>query len=123
MSENKDNKKSEKPKKDSEKGGTFNRRDILKGLATIPVFGPFLYAFFRKKWLDDLRKKEILAELGMNGEAPAVPPKAILKKSGELIRLGIIGFGGRGEALAHAAGFAHPDMSGKTSWIKGWRLF
>jgi predicted dehydrogenase len=72
-----------------------------------------LYAFFRKKWLDDLRKKEILAELGMNGEAPAVLPKATMKKPGDLIRLGIIGFGGRGEALAHAAGFAHPD------WIEG----
>ncbi len=113
MSEDIDNKKSEKPKKDSGKGGTFNRRDILKGLATIPVFGPFFYAFFRKKWLDDLRKKEILAELGMNGEAPDVLPKATMKKPGELIRLGIIGFGGRGEALAHAAGFAHPD------WIEG----
>jgi predicted dehydrogenase len=45
----------------------------------------------------------------MNGEAPAVLPKTTLKKPGELIRLGIIGFGGRGEALAHAAGFAHPD--------------
>lgn len=109
MSEEIDNKKSEKPKKDAGKGGTFNRRDILKGLATIPVFGPFFYAFFRKKWLDDLKKKEILAELGMNGEAPAVLPKSTMKKSGELIRLGIIGFGGRGEALAHAAGFTHPD--------------
>ncbi len=109
MTKDKENKKSEKPKRDTGKSETFNRRDILKGLATIPVFGPFLYAVFRKKWLDDQRKKEILAELGMKGEAPAVLPKTTLKKPGELIRLGIIGFGGRGEALAHAAGFAHPD--------------
>ncbi len=109
MNKETDNKKSEKPKKDAEKGKTLNRRDVLKGLATIPVFGPFLYAFFRKKWLDDQRKKEILAELGMNGEAPAVLPKTAVKKPRGLIRLGIIGFGSRGEALAHAAGFAHPD--------------
>jgi len=61
MSEEKNNKKGEKPKKEAEKSGTFNRRDILKGLATIPVFGPFFYALFRKKWLDDQRRKEILS--------------------------------------------------------------
>jgi predicted dehydrogenase len=109
MSEKKDTKKGEKPKKEAEKSGAINRRDVLKGLATIPVFGPFFYALFRKKWLDDQRKKEILAELGIPGEAPAVLPKASVRRPGGLIRLGIIGFGGRGEALAHAAGFAHPD--------------
>jgi len=89
--------------------GVIGRRDILKGLATIPIFGPFLYAMFRKKWLDDLKKKEILAELGISGKAPVVLPQATMKKAGQLIRLGIIGFGGRGEYLARCAGFAHPD--------------
>jgi len=88
---------------------SLGRRDILKGLATIPVFGPFLYAFLKKKLSDDFKKKEILAELGISRKAPAVLPKTILKKPKELIRLGIIGFGGRGEALVHGAGFAHPD--------------
>lgn len=88
---------------------SLGRRDILKGLATIPVFGPFLYAFLKKKLSDDFKKKEILAELGISKKAPEVLPKTALKKSKELIRLGIIGFGGRGEALVHAAGFAHPD--------------
>lgn len=88
---------------------SISRRDILKGLATIPVFGPFLYTLLKKKFSDDFKKKEILAELGISEKAPAVLPKTILKKSKELIRLGIIGFGGRGEALMHAAGFAHPD--------------
>ena len=87
----------------------LERRDILKGLATIPVFGPFLYAFLKKKLSDDFKKKEILAELGISKKTPEVLPKTDLKKSRELIRLGIIGFGGRGEALVHAAGFAHPD--------------
>lgn len=88
---------------------SLGRRDILKGLATIPVFGPFLYAFLKKKLADDFKKKEILAELGISKKAPEVLPKTALKKPKELIRLGIIGFGGRGEALVHAAGFAHPD--------------
>ena len=88
---------------------SLERRDILKGIATIPVFGPFLYAFLKKKLSDDFKKKEILAELGISRKAPTVLPKTILKKPKELIRLGIIGFGGRGEDLVHGAGFAHPD--------------
>ncbi len=88
---------------------SFGRRDILKGLATIPVFGPFLYAFLKKKLSDDFKKKEILAELGISRKAPEVLPKTVLKKSKELVRLGIIGFGIRGEELVRAAGFAHPD--------------
>jgi predicted dehydrogenase len=88
---------------------SLGRRDILKGLATIPVFGPFLYAFLKKKLADDFKKKEILAELGISKKAPEVLPKTVLKKPKQLIRLGIIGFGGRGEALVHAVGFSHPD--------------
>ena len=42
-------------------------------------------------------------------DRPAALPATTLKKPGQLIRLGIIGFGSRGEALAHAACFTHPD--------------
>jgi len=96
-------------KPDKKEKVSLGRRDILKGLATIPVFGPFLYAFLKKKLSDDFKKKEILAEMGISKKAPAVLPQPVLKKPRELIRLGIIGFGGRGEALVHAAGFAHPN--------------
>ena len=109
MSEENKDKAKKKPKKKAEKPVSLDRRDVLKGLATIPVFGPFFYALFRKKWLDDVRKREILEELGISGEGPAIIPKMGARRPGGLIRLGIIGFGGRGEALAHAAGFAHPD--------------
>lgn len=88
---------------------SIRRRDILKGLATMPVFGAFFGVLLRKKWLDDFKKNEILAELGLEGKAPAVIPKTTMRKPGELIRLGIIGNGGRGESLVKSAGFAHPD--------------
>ncbi len=102
---------------------SLGRRDILKGLATIPVFGPFLYTFLKKKLSDDFKKKEILAELGISKKAPAVLPKTVLKKPKQLIRLGIIGFGGRGEALVHAAGFAHPDwIERKKKQAKDYKL-
>ncbi len=86
----------------------IGRREVLKGLASVPVLGLFTYGLLKKRSLDDFRRKQILSELGL-GEAPAVLPKTTGKKAGELIRLGIIGFGGRGEDLMRAAGFAHPD--------------
>ena len=44
-------------KADEKEKVSLERRDILKGLATIPVFGPFLYAFLKKKLSDDFKKK------------------------------------------------------------------
>jgi len=86
------------------------RRDVLKGLAGIPVFGYFFYRFFRKKSMDNYKRKEILDELGISEQqAPAVVTTTTGKKPGQLIRLGIIGYGGRGESLIRSAGIAHPE--------------
>lgn len=104
-----DIKTTDKKTEETEKKGIIRRRDILKGLAAVPVFGAFFYSLYKKNLLDDLKRKEILNELGIIGKRPAVLPDSTMKKPGELIRLGIIGFGGRGEYLAKAGGFAHPD--------------
>ena len=85
------------------------RRDILKGFASIPVFGAFLLSYWRKKASDDKKKQAILEELGLAEKAPEIAPRTISKKPQQLIRLGIIGFGGRGEDLAKAAGFVCHD--------------
>ncbi len=95
--------------KNSEHRRQPGRRDFIRALATVPVLGGFAYSLFRKISMDQSRRQQILAELGLTDEAPAVLPKTTLKKKGELIRLGIIGFGGRGHALARAAGFATPE--------------
>ncbi|RKY88930.1 gfo/Idh/MocA family oxidoreductase [candidate division KSB1 bacterium] len=106
---------SQEPKENNKKTGeepdegSIGRRDLLKGLATIPVIGVFLYSLFKKRSYDKRIKKSIFEELGLSREAPAVLPKYTMKKPGQLIRLGIIGFGGRGEALVRSSGFAHPD--------------
>jgi predicted dehydrogenase len=91
------------------KGG-IKRRDILKGLATLPIFGGFIYSFIVKRSKDADKKQAILEELGI-AEKPAAPavittPPA---KVGERIRLGIIGNGGRGESIVRSAGIAHPE--------------
>ncbi|MFA6473079.1 MAG: Gfo/Idh/MocA family oxidoreductase [Candidatus Latescibacterota bacterium] len=90
---------------------TVGRRDILKALATVPVLGVFFYKLGKKQALEGYRKKEVLAELGLDKKGPAVLPKTTFKKSGELIRVGIMGCGGRGEAVMRAAGFAHPEWT------------
>lgn len=87
------------------------RRDILKGLATVPALGAFGVSAWLKKAHDERKRAALLEELGLAEEVPKYPESAPAKP-GEIIRLGIIGFGGRGESLARSAGFAHPE------WIK-----
>jgi predicted dehydrogenase len=89
------------------------RRDFLKGLATLPVFGAFFYELMKKQSQDHYKKSEILSELGIGQEAPAILPQTTMKPAGELIRLGLIGYGIRGEELMRALGFAHPE------WVAG----
>ncbi len=93
----------------SSPNGPVGRREFLKGLATLPVFGAFFYELMKKRSRDYHQKNEILAELGLNQASPAVLPRTAMKPAGDLIRLGIIGYGSRGEDLLRSAGFAHPD--------------
>jgi predicted dehydrogenase len=112
MSEELENKESVAKPKGEEKPG-IARRDIVTALASVPVFGAFFATFFGKKARDDYKKQQILDELGVSVDASPAAPHAVTKKPGETIRLGIIGFGGEGEALVRSAGFAHPDWPEK----------
>ncbi len=93
----------------------IGRRGLLKTLVSIPVLGVFVLNFLKKKAADDMRKREILAELGVSEGGPAVIPEAISRPPSDRVRLGIIGNGGEGEAIVREAGFAHPD------WIENAR--
>jgi len=93
----------------------IKRRDILKGLVSLPVFGAFLYSWLEKRSIDSYKKNKLLSELGEIQEVPKVIPKTKMKESRELVRIGIIGFGARGEQLSRSLGFAHPD------WIESKR--
>ncbi len=97
--ENKPGKKSDRPHK------LIGRRDLLKGLATIPVLGAIAYGIYRKRKLYADYRNKILDELNIS-PSPAVASVEVNK--GKLIRLGIVGFGGRGRDLLRAAGFAEP---------------
>ena len=100
---------------DAVNAGGIKRRDILKGLAAVPVLGYFVYRFLGKKDVENEKKQAILEELEDLGipekspETPSVAVKPTAAKPGELIRLGIIGYGGRGESIVRSAGIAHPE--------------
>ena len=93
--------------------GKIERRDLLKALTGIPIVGVLFWRAFRKKGIDDFRRREILSELGDIGGAPAIIPQ-MRHTAGEKIRLGIIGFGGEGEWLTRCAGFATSEVT--DSW-------
>ncbi len=89
-------------------GAGIPRRDVLKALASLPVLGLFFAGWYQKKLDEDARRQAIMGELGISEGAPAYIPRAVSRPPSELIRLGIIGFGGEGENLVRSAGFAHP---------------
>jgi len=91
MAENKENNK-----------GRFNRRDLLKGLAAVPVLGAFAFTSAKKYEFDKASRQKILEELDIKAERPP----ASGSMAGDPIRLGIIGYGIRGKQLVKAAGFA-----------------
>lgn len=103
MQNNPDNKTSEEKK---ERMNKINRRDALKGLATLPVLGAFAYGFWKKKKYDDTLKKNLKEAVSLSPEPPVIFSSRLKDPN---IRIGIIGFGIRGEQLLKAAGFAHPD--------------
>ena len=95
--------------------GGIKRRDILKGLTAVPVLGYFVYRFLDKKEVENEKKQAILEELEdlvspeKSPKTQTVTVKPIAAKPSDLIRLGIIGYGGRGESIVRSAGIAHPD--------------
>jgi predicted dehydrogenase len=89
-------------KSNSSKG--IKRRDMVKGLASLPVLGMFTLGAAAKYSYDQDIKKSILKELDVKAGIP--PPTGDM--TGDPIRVGIIGFGIRGEQLTRALGYATP---------------
>jgi len=82
----------------------ITRRDIIKGLATLPVVGGAIYGAYKKKKYERMLKTGIFSEIGVDAETKMESGSEL--NTDQQIRLGIIGFGIRGEQLARAAGFA-----------------
>ncbi|MCD4710996.1 MAG: Gfo/Idh/MocA family oxidoreductase [Bacteroidales bacterium] len=86
-------------------GSKMNRRDVIKGLATVPVLGAMAYGTWRKTRQDHIRNHKLAKELNMSAEEQEY---TAYKHDGDTIRIGIIGFGIRGAQLMKAAGFVPP---------------
>ncbi len=82
----------------------ISRRNILKGLAALPVFGTFTYNHWKKKAFEEAKNKVVQLNLGLTN-APSILPTNSVNSNEKLVRIGIIGVGSRGTALLKATGF------------------
>lgn len=101
----------------------ISRRDILKGLATVPILGYFGFSFFRKRNIEARKineHRQLLNELGLDFSPDlTLKNRPVPKGKGDLIRIGIVGVGNRGSYLLRSLGYAdknwiseHTDNSG-----------
>ena len=94
------------------KKANLERRDLLKGLAGVPVAGFFLLNLWQKIRRDKIKKSNLLSNLVKEKKAPAVI--ASLSNTRHL-NIGVIGYGGRGGHLVRGAGFATTSWTNKAS--------
>lgn len=99
-----------KPKENSEinKKPAIKRRTLLKALAGVPVFGAFAFEVIRKKAYDQEKKNTIIRELGLEELNSTVAAKSSSGAKGDLLRVGIIGYGNRAVSHANGLGYMHP---------------
>ena len=86
------------------KSGKISRRDIIAGLAALPIVGVIGYGLLKNKSEADKRNSSLLSDIKpeIQGGIPALI-------EGKTLRIGIVGTGGRGGYLMKAMGFVHPD--------------
>jgi hypothetical protein len=87
------------------------RRKALRGLIGLPVLGGVLLGAYAEASKKNREKSNILEALNIE----AIRPAHTADMSGDPVRIGVIGFGGRGQHLARVLGFATP------SWIQRMR--
>ena len=87
---------------------TLERRDFVRGLASLPVLGGFLAAALAKRSHDIDAQKRIFTDLGIDPEL-LEPERTKSVRTGDLIRLGIIGVGSRGTSILESLGFCRPE--------------
>ncbi len=105
-----EDKKKNIPEKNSESGKTkMSRRTVVKALAGLPVLGLFGHQVLKKRNYDLEKRQAVIKELGLDTMEFPASDYGTGKPGGDLIRIGIIGYGSRGDQLANSLGFMHPD--------------
>ncbi len=104
-----DRMKAENSKKsDNRSNEGMQRRTVLKALAGLPVVGFMGFEIFKKNNYAIEKRNSVLKELGLDSIEFPESNYGKTKPSGELIRIGFIGFGTRATQLSKALGFMHP---------------
>ncbi|WP_423129363.1 Gfo/Idh/MocA family protein [Gaoshiqia sp. Z1-71] len=85
------------------------RRTLLKAMAGAPILGLFGAGLLAQKKYTLAKRNSIIKELGIEPIEVSLPGYGTQKPGGDLVRIGIIGFGTRAVQLANALGFMHPD--------------
>ncbi len=85
----------------------WTRRDLLKGLGGLPILGAVWWAGASTTVGKRRARSAILEQLNIQ---PSLPP-AVPGISGDPVRVGIIGFGIRGEQLCRSLGFATKEWT------------
>ena len=101
-----------KENNNSDNNTSLDRRELLKGLATLPVLGAFFASLWAKYRRDAMKKSALLQDLIKEKKAPSVVSSI---GNHERLRIGIIGYGGRGSHLVRGAGFATPGWTKRAS--------
>jgi len=96
-------------------GSKFDRRNMLKALAGVPVAGALGFEILRKTKYDNTHnmQKEIIRELGLEDLMDSVRQVNEIP-GGDVIRIGIVGYGMRGPQLANALGFMEKNQFNRT---------
>ena len=94
---------------EGENGGGMGRRKLLKTLAGVPVLGLFGAGLWDKRNYDRGKRRSLVRELGLDSIEFPESDYGTVQHQGDLIRIGVIGFGTRGMQLSNGLGFIHPD--------------
>ncbi len=87
----------------------INRRDLLKAMSTLPLLGFMGFGALQKRNL--VKKEEEIRNISNISDIPLKMPAPI---SNEIIKIGIIGIGLRGNLLLRSLGFASDRWLNKT---------
>ncbi len=87
----------------------MQRRTLLKALAGLPVAGYLGFEILRKTNYDSGKRSSVIKELGLDSIEFPKSDYGTKKHEGQLIRVGIVGFGNRARQVSGALGFIHPN--------------
>jgi len=81
----------------------FSRRDLIKGLAAVPVLGALGWGLYKQKQRYSKISRNMLGDISVN-----VPTGLPPLEQGDTLRIGVVGFGGRARYIAKSMGFLNP---------------